>query len=83
MPIPFLVLDIADLIWEEKDNFESRTSPKCLCSTTCITGKLLKRITGSLASAFLFENINSTFETVTSPNKCFQEIGLERWFLRP
>ena len=42
----FLVLDMADLIWVETNNFESRTSPKCLCSTTCITGKLLKRITG-------------------------------------
>ena len=46
MPMPFLVLDMAYLIWVEKDNFESRTSPKCLCSTTCITGKLLKGISG-------------------------------------
>ena len=46
MPIPFLDLDMADLIWVEKDTSESRTIPKSLCLTTCITGKLVKRITG-------------------------------------
>ena len=46
MPIPFLVLEIAYLIWAEKDNFESSIIPKCLCSSTFITGMLLKRISG-------------------------------------
>ena len=32
--MPFLVLEIADLICAEKESFESRITPKCLCSLT-------------------------------------------------
>ena len=42
-PIPFLVLEIADLTRAEKDSSESRMIPKCLCSSTFFTGMLLKQ----------------------------------------
>ena len=45
-PIPFLDLEIANLIWAEKDKFESSIIPRCLCSLTFATGVLLKEIFG-------------------------------------
>ena len=69
------VLEIADLIldliWAEKDSFESRIIPKCLCSTTFFTGMLLKRITGWSISIFFLENVNSI---IWKSAKSFSEI---------
>ena len=44
--MPFLVLEIADLICAKQESFESRIIPKCLCSLAFFTGMLLKRIIG-------------------------------------
>ena len=46
IPIPFLVLEMTALICAEKVSFESRITPRCLCSSTSFTGVLLNRITG-------------------------------------
>ena len=45
-PMPFLVLEVADLICAEKESFESSTVPRCLCSCTFCTGISLNYITG-------------------------------------
>ena len=42
--MPFLVLEIADFIWAEKDSVESRIIPKCLCSSTMSMSPLFKAI---------------------------------------
>ncbi len=66
--MPFLVLEIADFIWAEKESFESKIIPRCLCSFTFFTGMLLKRITGWSVSFLFLENNNST--------ACFSGSGL-------
>ena len=77
-----LALEIAVLIWAEKESFESRMIPRCLCSVTFFTGMLLKRITGWSISCLFFERSNST--------ACFCGSGLNdilqlwaHWLINP
>ena len=67
-------------MWALKDNLESRTIPRCLCSITFFTGVSLKRTTGWSISFFFLENISST--------ACFCGSGLKdilqlraHWFI--
>ena len=44
-PMPFLVLELADLMRAEKENCMSKIIPRCFGSSTFFVGLLLKRIT--------------------------------------
>ena len=45
-PTPLRAFKIFSVIWLENVSFESRVSPKCLCSFTLYTIELQKRVVG-------------------------------------